>query len=317
VLSPEGYLAHKYNPDGTVGSSWHPYIHAGKVQLPIQEDETALVLYALWQDFKRHGSLEQAQGLYRNLIRRAARFMSGYIEQDLNLPKPSYDLWEERYGIFTFTASAVYGGLIAAANFSALFGDDERSNRYRHTAEKIKSGILKHLYDEELGRFVRGLTLEDGKWVKDTTLESSVYGIFEFGVLPAGDPRVVRTMEANRQGLAIQTDVGGSARYYHDYYFQRSSDIDRIPGNPWIICTLWIAEWEIEKASTLAELESPRRTLEWAERHAMESGILPEQLDPFDGSPVSVAPLTWSHATYVLAVTKYAQKYEELAAAGL
>jgi GH15 family glucan-1,4-alpha-glucosidase len=313
VLSPEGYLHHKYNPDGTVGSSWHPYIHAGQEQLPIQEDETALVLFALWKDFEKHGVLELPQSLYRTLIRRAARFMSSYIDQDLNLPKPSYDLWEERYGIFTFTTSAVYGGLIAAANFCSLFGDEERSSRYRHTAERIKTGILKHLWDESEQRFVRGLHQEDGKWVKDLTYESSVYGIFEFGVLPADDERVVKTMQANKEKLTIKTEIGGVARYYHDYYFQRSSDIEKVPGNPWIICTLWIAEWEIECAKTVAELEKPRLTLEWVVKHAIESGILPEQLDPFDGGPVSVAPLTWSHATYVLAVVKYREKYKQLA----
>ncbi|MDQ1911708.1 glycoside hydrolase family 15 protein [Paenibacillus sp. GD4] len=312
ALSPEGYLHHKYNPDGTVGSSWHPYLNNGNAQLPIQEDETALVLFALWQDYVRHGDIELPQSLYRDLIRRSARFMSSYIEADLNLPKPSYDLWEERYGIYTFTASAVYGGLIAAANFSNLFGDEERSSRYRHTAERIKSGILKHLWDEEEGRFVRGLYLDNGQWVKDRTLESSVYGIFEFGVLPADDPRVVSTMQANKAGLTIKTEVGGVARYHHDYYFQRSSDIENIPGNPWIICTLWIAEWEIECAKSLEELESPRRTLEWVVAHAIESGVLPEQLDPFDGGPVSVAPLTWSHATYVLTVVKYIEKYQKL-----
>jgi GH15 family glucan-1,4-alpha-glucosidase len=312
AMSPEGYLHHKYNPDGTVGSSWHPYIHQDKIQLPIQEDETALVLFALWQDFQTHGNIELPQSLYRNLIRSAARFMSSYIEHDLNLPKPSYDLWEERYGIFTFTASAVYGGLVAASNFCNLFGDDERSSRYRHTAEKIKSGILKHLWNEEQSRFVRGLHYEDGQWVQDMTLESSVYGIFEFGVLPADDPQVVSTMRANKEGLTIKTEIGGVARYHHDYYFQRSSDIHMVPGNPWIICTLWIAEWEIECAKTIAELESPRRTLEWVVKHAMESGILPEQLDPFDGSPVSVAPLTWSHATFVLAVVKYMNKFKKL-----
>ncbi|MCP3774372.1 glycoside hydrolase family 15 protein [Paenibacillus sp. MZ04-78.2] len=315
ALSPDGYLHHKYNPDGTVGSSWHPYLNGGNMQLPIQEDETGLVLFALWQDYVRHGIIELPQSLYRTLIRRAARFMAGYIEQELSLPKPSYDLWEERYGIFTFTASAVYGGLIAAANFCSLFGDEERSSRYRHTAEKIKSGILKHLWDEEEQRFVRGLVLDGEVWVKDKTLESSVYGIFEFGVLPADDPRVVSTMKANRAGLTIKTDIGGVARYHHDYYFQRSPDIDNVPGNPWIICTLWIAEWEIECAKTLEDLVSPRRTLEWVVSHAMESGILPEQLDPFDGGPVSVAPLTWSHATYVLTVVKYTEKYKKLLAA--
>ena len=57
----------------------------------------------------------------------------------------------------------------------------------------------------------------------------------------------------------IKTEVGGSARYHHDYYFQRSTDIEKVPGNPWIICTLWIAEWEIEYAKTIADLEAPRQ----------------------------------------------------------
>lgn len=313
VLTPDGYLQHKYNPDGTVGSSWHPYIAGGKRQLPIQEDETALVLYALWQDFDRHGLIELPQSLYRTLIRRAARFMMGYIVPELGLPQPSYDLWEERYGIYTFTCSAVYGGLMAAANFSSLFGDDERSGRYRAAAESIKAAMIAHLWNEELGRFARGLHLQDGKWVQDMTLESSMFGLFAFGVLPADDDRVVRTMTAIKEGLAIQTEVGGIARYHNDYYFQRSNDIDRIPGNPWIICTLWVAEWQIEAAKSRADLAAPRRTLEWAVRHAMESGVLPEQLDPFDGSPLSVAPLTWSHATLVLVVSKYVEKYDRLA----
>lgn len=309
ALSPEGYLHHKYNPDGTVGSSWHPYIMNGQVHLPIQEDETGLVLFALWQDYLKHRVIELPQSLYRTLIRKAARFLSVYMEEELGLPKPSYDLWEERYGIYTFTASAVYGGLMAAANFCSLFGDEERSERYRHKAETIKAGILKHLWDEGEQRFIRGMYRENGRWVKDLTLESSVYGVFEFGVLPADDLRVAKTMRRVKEGLSIKTPVGGIARYYHDYYFQRSTDLSRIPGNPWIICTLWVAEWEIESAKSLDDLESPRQTLEWAVRHAMESGILPEQLDPHDGGPVSVAPLTWSHATFVLTVEKYMEKY--------
>lgn len=314
ALTPDGFLHHKYNPDGTVGSSWHPYIYEGATRLPIQEDETALVLFALWQDFAKHGNIELSQSLFRTLIRRAARFLAAFIDPELGLPQPSYDLWEERYGIFTFTCSAVYGGLVAASNFCSLFGDDDRSSRFLQAAMNIRSAMLEHLWDEDLGRFVRGLYLEDGQWVKDTTLESSIYGIFEFGVLPADDPCVVRTMTAIKEGLSAKTSVGGIARYYHDYYFQRSSNIELVPGNPWIICTLWTAEWEIEMAKTLSDLETPRRTLEWVVSHAMESGILPEQLDPFDGSPVSVAPLTWSHATFILTVVKYSTKYRQLSA---
>lgn len=77
-----------------------------------------------------------------------------------------------------------------------------------------------------------------------------------------------------------------------------------------------MAEWQTEMASNLSELDKPKETLEWVVRNAMQSGILPEQLDPYSGAPVSVAPLTWSHATYVLTVNKYAAKYKDLKAIG-
>lgn len=312
ALSPEGYLYHKYNPDGTVGSSWHPYIVQGSRRLPIQEDETALVLFALWKDYSRNQVIELPQSLYSNLIRKAAAFLSSYIEESLSLPKPSYDLWEERYGIWTYTASSVYGGLMAASFFTELFGDYERSDHYKNTAERIKHGILTELWDEETGRFARGLIQKDNRWVKDMTLESSLSGVLEFGVLPVDDYRVMQTMTAIKEGLRIKTDIGGIARYTNDYYFQQSGEIDKVPGNPWIICTLWVANYEIESAKAIEELESPRRTLQWVADHALQSGLLPEQLNPYDGSPLSVAPLTWSHATVVHSVSKYAEKYKLL-----
>jgi GH15 family glucan-1,4-alpha-glucosidase len=312
ALSPEGYLYHKYNPDGTVGSSWHPYIVQGSRRLPIQEDETALVLFALWQDYTRNQVIELPQSLYSNLIRKAASFLSQYMEHSLSLPKPSYDLWEERYGIWTYTAASVYGGLMAAAFFTELFGDYERSDHYKNTAQSIKHGMITHLWDEESGRFARGLIQKDNRWVKDMTLESSLFGILEFGVLPVEDERVVKTMLSIKEGLQVKTEIGGIARYTNDYYFQQSGEIDKVPGNPWIICTLWVANFEIDSAKSIEELEGAKNTLQWVSDHALQSGLLPEQLNPYDGTPLSVAPLTWSHATFVQSVSKYAAKYKAL-----
>ena len=50
-----GYFLHKYNPDGSLGSSWHPWVDSRGKILPIQEDETGLVLW-------RCGPLRQIQG---------------------------------------------------------------------------------------------------------------------------------------------------------------------------------------------------------------------------------------------------------------
>ncbi|NGQ93755.1 glycoside hydrolase family 15 protein [Brevibacillus sp. SYP-B805] len=317
ALTPEGYLRHKYNADGSVGSSWHPFILDGEAQLPIQEDETALVLYALWEHYAQGRQIEFCQSLYPSLIRPAATFLMQYRDPALRLPLPSYDLWEERRGIFTFTCCAVYAALQAAARFAQLFGDDERQERYAAAAEEVKQAMLDHLYDTASGRFLRGLYLErDGRITRDHTVESSLFALFSFGVLPADDPRVAGTMDAVKRHLAVRTPVGGFARYQGDGYFRKAHDPERVPGNPWIISTLWVAEWEIAKATSLQELVEPLAKLRWVERHAMESGVLPEQLDPFTGMPVSVAPLTWSHATFIATVMKYAEKYRELTRPG-
>ena len=116
--------------------------------------------------------------------------------------------------------------------------------------------MLTHLWDEESGRFARGLIQKDNRWVKDMTLESSMFGIWEFGVLPVDDSRVIRTMNAIKEGLTIRTGVGGVARYTNDYYFQQSGDIENVPGNPWIICTLWIANFKSNQPQVLRILRN-------------------------------------------------------------
>lgn len=238
--------------------------------------------------------------------------MVNYMISELGLPDESHDLWEERRGIFTFTAASVYAGLRAAAYFASLLTDEERAEIYAMTADNIKKGILEHLYDDSLNRFLRGIYIQKEGYKKDPTLESSIFAIFAFGVLPASDPRVEATMKQTELGLWVKTQVGGAARYTNDYYFQKSHDLERVPGNPWIICTLWLALWHIERAITLDELKKPLEIIKWVQQKAMSSGILSEQLHPYSGEPVSVAPLTWSHATFVHVVVAYTEKYQEL-----
>lgn len=313
ALTSGGFLLHKYNPDGSVGSSWHPWINEGKPQLPIQEDETALVLFTLWEYYRQTKNIEFVLQLYRSLIRPAGNFMVKFMREDLNLPYESYDLWEERRGIFTFTTAAVYAGLTAAANFARLFADHPSAGVFEEAAEKVKNGLLTHLYDESLNRFLRGVYVkEDGSLEKDLTLESSVYGVAKFGVLPPDDRRVVSTMKAVESGLWVKTDIGGIARYTDDYYFRKSTDIANVPGNPWFICTLWVTEWYIAMAKSVDDLAKPQQLLQWVTKHAMPSGILPEQLHPYTGEPLSVSPLTWSHSAYVVTVQKLIEKMEEL-----
>ena len=309
IIRKSGFLYQKYNPDGSWASTWHPWINPNhEFQLPIQEDETALVILSLWNHYSQARDIEFINPLYETLICRAADFMVNYRDSKTQLPLPSYDLWEENRGISTFTASTVYGGLIAASKFAKLFGD-ERTEKYESAALEIKDAILNNLFDEGKNRFLKMLR-PDGKggFTKDQTVDSSTYGIFEFGVLPPNDPRVEKTMKTIESALWIKTNVGGIARYQNDYYQQVSKDVENVPGNPWPICTLWLAEWYIANG----ELNEALKLLKWVVDHASESGVLAEQIHPYSNQPLSVSPLTWSHSTFVLTVIKYLNKMNDL-----
>jgi GH15 family glucan-1,4-alpha-glucosidase len=314
AISPEGYLMHKYNPDGTVGSSWHPWVNPkGDKQLPIQEDETALVLFALWHHHRLADTLSGSRDDYERFVIPAADFITSYRDAS-GLPLPSYDLWEERYGVFAFTVSSVYAGLVAASNFARFHGEPTRSIHYRETAEKLKQAVEKQMFHQENGRFVRALYWNDDKqqYEADLTLDASLYALFDFGMFSPDDPRIAGTMKQLRERLWVQTEIGGMARYENDYYHQVSQDVAKVAGNPWFICTLWHAEWLIAVAQTREDLKEAEQCLHWAVRHALPSGIMAEQVDPYRGAPLSVSPLTWSHSTFIKVVQEYIAKLKAL-----
>jgi glucoamylase len=158
---------------------------------------------------------------------------------------------------------------------------------------------------------------EDGSCTCDTTIDSSMWALFKFGMFDADDPMIVSTMEAIEQRLTVKTSVGGVARYENDYYHQVSHDIERVPGNPWFICTLWLAQWHIARAKTVHELQASIPTLQWVASHGLRSGVLAEQVDPYTDAPLSVSPLTWSHAEVLITIHDYVERYGELVAASL
>ncbi len=314
LITAEGFLLHKYNADGSVGSSWHPWLTPdGKRQLPIQEDETALIVWALWAHFVKFHDVEFIRPLYKPLVKAIGDFLARYREPHTRLPAPSYDLWEERRGITAFTTAAVWAGLTAAASFSEAFGERAVADRYRKAAAEIREATARILFDPKSNRFHRMVNVSrEGEVTPDSTIDSSIAGLWMFGMFEDDDPKIVSTMEQLIARLTVRTDIGGVARYENDYYFQVSKDVENVAGNPWILCTLEIAFWYATRAKSHEELQKAIDLLLWACERAPTSGVLPEQLDPYTGKALSVAPLTWSHAAYVLAVHRTAERLKAL-----
>jgi GH15 family glucan-1,4-alpha-glucosidase len=302
---------HKYRPDKSLGSSWHPWQKDGKYILPIQEDETAIVIYALWKHYILSRDLEFIESIYNSLIRKAGQFMVDYRDPKTHLPKPSYDLWEEKFGIHTYTCATVYGGLMAASLFAGILGKKTSENSFAQAAREVKDAILEHLIDPNTGMFYKMINFDDkGNVVPDRTPDiSSVYGLYAFGVMHPDDPILEKAVMETVKRTMVKTQVPGISRYEGDLYYTVDKNT---PGNPWFITTLWLAEFLAMKARSEHELSEAKHWMSWAAKHALTSGVLSEQLNPHNGDHISATPLAWSHSEFVLLVLLYLDKLEEL-----
>ena len=311
IIHEKGYFLQKYNPDKTVASGWHPSwdIERKVPMVPIQEDETALVLWSLWKHYLASGDIEFALKAHRTLILGAADFLLEFRDMETGLPLPSWNLWEDRRGVHTFTCASVVAGFRAAANFADLFDQKSRAFAYREAADKMVDAIRVHLYSETHGRFLRGLLANgDDTLTPDSTVDASLFALFYLDCIDATDPMVESTMNAVIERLDNKTGFGGVARFEDDGYMRGEG-----ASNSWVICTLWLAEYYIAIARSEAELEPALKIIEWVSERALPSGVLAEQIDPGTGAPTSVSPLTWSHSTYIAAVHSYLDKKRSLA----
>lgn len=293
ILTSEGYLMHKYQPDRAIGSTWHPLLHGNHKELAIQEDETAVVIFMLGEYLNASDDRDFVSSLYVTLIQPAANFMAEFRDEQTKLPHASYDLWEEKFSTSSYTTAITFQGLQTAAKFADMFEFPDDAIKWRAAAAEIAASA--HLlFDEERQAYMKGLLLhEDGSLEFDKTLDvSSMYGPLMFSLHEFGMDHIRQTVQAIENILLNKSPSGGSPRYEHDNYF--ASDPPYL-GNPWFVTTLWLAQYYIRTNS-----ESKARALiDWTASKALPSGVLSEQVNPTTGETLSVTPLVWSHAELI------------------
>ena len=65
-----------------------------------------------------------------------------------------------------------------------------------------------------------------------------------------------------------------------------------------------LEKWQNRHSDLLSTLGAAWQAL-GATDFGLLSGVIPEQLHPHTGEPLSVSPLTWSHAAFVASVERY------------
>lgn len=270
-----GSFLHRHLPDGTLGSTWHPPPF-------LQVDQTASVIDAVWHHYEVTGDLDELLRSWE-LVRRGADFLMGFVDEH-GLPKPSFDLWEEKKNVNTYTVAAVVAGLRAAVKAGRALA--KRSEFWAQAAERMAAAALEQLWNPSKGTFHKGIH------PIDAAVDASTLLALRCGLLSPSDPRYLQVVQAVEERLWSKTH-GGIARYEGDQYYGRE--------NPWIICTLWLAQCHLALGNRLRCKE----LIEWCAATAGPTHLLAEQIDAETGEHTSVTPLVWSHSTFIEAVNDY------------
>lgn len=299
-MHKDGYLLHKYQADGSIGSTWHPIVQNGKRELPIQEDETATVIFMMGEYYEASQDDEFLEEYYEHFIKPCAQFMASFVDDATGLPHPSYDLWEQKFSTSTYTVCTVIAALETAIRFSEKLDKTEEVDGWKRVVARMRDG-LQLLYHPD-GYFRKGLLLQDdGNLTYDDTLDiSNLYGPYMYARLPLHDERMKSTLAHVEEKLLNTSPIGGVIRYPGDGYFLSKGQYG---GNPWIVCTLWLAQY----FHTADRIDDAKQLLKWALDRSLPSGIMSEQFDPETGFSLGVAPLVWSHAEFINTTLDIAQ----------
>ena len=288
----DGYLMHKYQPDRTIGSTWHPLIHGRQKELAIQEDETASVVFMLGEYYKASQDKKFIESMYHSFIYPASEFMIKFIDSQTGLPHASYDLWEEKFLTNTYTVSTVIAALRTASTIANVLDLADDSIKYSRAAESIVENLDKLVHKD--GYFVKGFLLQpDGTLLYDNKIDiSNLYGPVAYSGLDIKDYRIQNTLKEVEKRILNRSPSGGVIRYEYDGYYQSKN---QYPGNPWIVTTLWLAQVYIANH----QLDKAKELLNWSLERELSTGILSEQFDPETKTSLGVTPLVWSHAELI------------------
>lgn len=287
--SRNGMWEQRFFTDGRLAPCWG-----------YQIDETASVIIGVYNHFK---VIEDKKFLKDNLkmCEKAINFLKKYVEdifQETNKCGISYDLWEEYEGINLYAVSSIFASFNAMIKIYEELKEEFTKNRVkqenvnkeketlRNLSVTLREYILKNFYDESKKSLVRNL--------EDKTLDISILGtVIPFELFSPKDKKILNTVE--RINMTLRTYTGGYKRFETDTYRE---------GKPWIIATLWIAEYYLE----IGEKQKAKECFDFVIKTSTEHGFLAEQVNNSTMQPDWVIGLGWSHAMFIETLKKMIEK---------
>jgi len=287
--SRNGMWEQRFFTDGRLAPCWG-----------YQIDETAAVVFGVYNHYQ---AIKDKKVLRDNLrmCERAVHYLEKYIKDVIeNTAKlhVSYDLWEMCEGVHLYSIASIFAAFDAMIKIYEELKEEFTKNRVkqenvnkekeelRKSLVKIKEYILQNFYDEGKKSFVRNL--------EDKKIDMSILGaVTPFNIFTPKEKKVLNTVE--RINLTLRTYTGAYTRFEGDHYMN---------GNPWVITTLWMANYYIDAG----EKTKARECFDLVVKTSAQHGFLAEQINNEKMKPAWVIGLGWSHAMFIIVLKKLIEK---------
>lgn len=287
--SRNGMWEQRFFTDGRLAPCWG-----------YQIDETASVIFGVYNHYK---VTEDKKFLKDNLkmCEKAITFLKKYVNdifEKTNKCGISYDLWEMHEGVSLYSIASIFASFDTMIKIYEKLKEEFTKNRVkqenvnkekeelRKLNVKLKEFILTNFYDETKKSFVRNL--------EDRNIDISILGtVIPFAIFTPKEKKILNTVE--RINMTLRTYTGGYKRFEGDHYRK---------GNPWIIATLWMADYYLENG----EKQKAKECFDFVIKTSTKHGFLAEQINNSTMQPDWVIGLGWSHAMFIETLKKMIEK---------
>lgn len=278
------------------------FVDGRKARHHFQPDQTGSVLIALFNYYENNKNAKSRGGRkkFEKLIKKSADGLCRIWDKD-HFKLVAQDLWEERLCFpdlkdnFTYSLAICSRGLFCANKLIP-------NSKWLKTAQEMKIVLLNNFKNQKY--FYRSA----GK-INDPRIDASLLGlVWPTGMVDANSKRMKITVQLIEEKIVKNK---GIHRYEHDEYdgWMYKKDTNRKKGaGYWPLLNFWMTIYYLEKSSGSNNLNDRKKAVEYYHKVLSDLKIrnktfIPEQI--FNNKiQVSVSPLCWSHAMFVIASKK-------------
>ena len=269
--------AEGWNRTGLFYEKYH--VNGKKALKHFQPDQTGSVLIAVYDYCKGEG--------FEKLVRKSADGLCKVWLKD-HFTIVTQDLWEERLCFPDLKDDFVYSLAICSKGLECA-NEMFPNKKWARVAKEMKYKLLK-----SRGHFHRTI----GK-LSDKRVDASLLGlVWPSGIVSAKDKRMKKTVKLIESNLVKN---GGVHRYEGDEYdgWMYKEDTHRKKGaGYWPLLNFWMSLYYLEAGNRKKALVYYNKVLK-----DVKGNYIPEQVFS-NNVQVSVSPLCWSHAMFVIVSNK-------------